>query len=88
MCGRIVRERIDYGRRFGFDEESSTRLGDWWVDRHNIAPTQRDVFGGPRETGTGRPRWDSSALGEGPERRAKMFNARAEMLHERSAFGA
>jgi putative SOS response-associated peptidase YedK len=89
MCGRIVRERDEWGRRFGFDEESATRLGDWWVERYNVAPMQRDVLVRPvresRELVPSRwglvPRWAKDG-GVG----AKMFNARAETLPERSAF--
>jgi putative SOS response-associated peptidase YedK len=89
MCGRIVRERDEWGRRFGFDEESSTRLGNWWVERYNIAPTQLDVLVRPtaetRELVASRwglvPRWAKErSVG------SKMFNARAETLHERASF--
>jgi putative SOS response-associated peptidase YedK len=89
MCGRTVRERDEWGRRFGFDEESATRLGDWWVNRYNIAPMQRDVF--VRSVRESRelvashwglvPRWAKErSVG------SKMFNARAETLHERASF--
>ncbi len=85
MCGRIVRERDDWGAFFGVVEESETRL----PSRFNIAPTQLDLF--IREQEDGRhvvaSRWGLiPTWAKDRSRGGKMFNARAETLLERPAF--
>lgn len=83
MCGRIARERADYAIRFGFEEESETRLG------YNIGPMQLDLFvrGDDDRRRLVASRWGLVPVwAKEPSVGSKMINARAETLLERPSY--
>lgn len=86
MCGRIVRERADYAREFGFAEFSETAI----TPRFNISPMQLDRFVRAGEDGARRliSSWWGLVPGWAKDRRigSKTFNARAETLLEKPSF--
>ena len=86
MSGRIVRERADYAREFGFAEFSETAI----TPRFNIGPMQLDLFVRADEDGERRlvPSWWGLVPVWAKDRRigSKTFNARAETLLEKPSF--
>lgn len=83
MCGRIARGRADYALRFGFEEESETRLG------YNIGPMQMDFFVRGDEDRRRAKAWRRGLVPVWAKEASigsKMFNARAETLLERPSY--